>query len=403
MGAIPELERGGFRAYVHQALTTLERAGVEIARWDLEGRPVGAQFEERYYRRGISHAMMTRGRRERWGRLLDESEKREVLERLRRLADEARDALLRPGGSGEEPEGLGKRLDRINEKRIRDLEDEGRLFLDVYRPVPILPPDRVLSFVVQITEGCPWNRCSFCGLYPDRDFRAKGADELEDHVRGALRLFGRSVLLRRSVFLGDGDPFVLPDGELLPLVDRIRAVFREEEARGGPLPHPRELYAFARMRSLAGRSAGALVPYRERGFRRLYIGVETGDRDLFRVLRKPGPLDALPQAVGALKRAGIAAGLIFLVGVGGDRFREAHREESVRLVSSLPLGSDDIVYLSPFRLVEGSAYARWAADEGIRPLSRSETAEEAIRIAGGFRARGTAAKAAYYPLDQFVY
>ncbi len=400
---IGRIERGGFRAYLQPNLTAIERIPIEIAKWDLEGRPVSAQFDERFFRRGISHAMMTKGKRERAGRLLGKDEKRAALERFRRLAEDARKALLEGLDRAVERRELEERFARIAAWDVLRLEEEEQRFSDVYRPVPILPPDRVLAFVVQLTEGCPWNRCSFCGLYPDRAFRAKDSGELEGHVRGAIRLFGRSILLRRSVFLGDGDPFVLSDAKLLPRIDRVLDLVREESVSGAALPSPGDLYAFARVRSLARRLPSGLGPFRARGFRRIYLGVETGDPELFRLLRKPGSLEELPDAVRALKESGIAAGLIFLVGVGGARFREAHREETARIVSSLPLDANDIVYLSPFRLVEGSAYARWAAAEGIEPPARAEIGADARLLAERIRAAGSPVKAAYYPLEHFVY
>ncbi|RPJ43162.1 MAG: radical SAM protein [Candidatus Latescibacterota bacterium] len=394
---------GGFALHAQNAITAIEREGIEIAKWDLEGRPVSAQAEGVYYRRGISGEVMARGRLERAGRVLPEADRRSVLARLRALAADAEKALrLAPAAPTESIE-LEKRLEKILSIGIETLEAERGKFLTVYRPVPILPPDRVLSFVVQLTEGCPWNRCSFCGLYPDRDFRVRGPDELAEHVRRALALFGRAAILRKSIYIGDGDPFTLPDGRILPLIDRILETFREEEARGTALPSPRDLYSFARLHSLRGRTAGSFAAFRARGFRRLYIGVETGNPDLYRILKKPGDLRDLPPVVQELRRAGLAVGLIFLVGVGGARFRAAHREASAQLVASLPLGPDDLVYLSPFRLVEESEYARWAAEEGIEPLERPAIGGEAAEMVRRMRVLGSRAKASYYPLEHFVY
>jgi radical SAM superfamily enzyme YgiQ (UPF0313 family) len=395
---VETVERGPYRAYVHENLTVVEERELAIAKWDLEGRPVSAQMDDVYYRRGISHDMMARGRLERAGRILGEEERRAALERMRGIAGGALRTFSRERGG--HASDLALRLGAILAKDIHALEEEGRRFLRIYRPVPILPPDRTLAFVVQITEGCPWNRCSFCGLYPDRVFRAKEEDEVERHVRDALEFFGRSILLRRSLFLGDGDPFVLPDARLVPLVDRLTAALRSHGAHGAPL---KDLYAFARIASLAARSPRDWEPYRQRGLRRVYIGVETGDPALYEALRKPGSPADLPAGIAAAKDAGIAAGIIFLVGVGGRRFREAHREGTVRLVSSLPLDERDLVYLSPLREVEGSDYALRAAREGWEALGRAEMAAEAAAIARGLHAGGSRAKTAYYPVEHFVY
>ncbi|MFH1279545.1 MAG: radical SAM protein [Candidatus Eisenbacteria bacterium] len=395
------LARGRIHAYLHPRLTALERVGEATMKWDLEGRPVSGQWENVYYRRGISHAVMARSRLERAGRILPGGEAAAALDHFHRLAKEAGGALS--GFEGEEGAELRGRLAGIRAAGPEALERDAARFRAVYRPVPILPPDRVLSFVVQATEGCSWNRCSFCGLYPDREFRVRDEEDVERHLRGALDLFGRSILLRRGLFLGDGDPFAVPDERLLPVVDRILAILAERERKGGPLPRSREIFAFARLRSLTAGGGRDLRPYSARGFRRLYVGIETGDEELYRLLRKPGSLASLPEARGRMAEAGIAAGLIFLVGVGGERYRDAHREGCVRLLAPLDLGPDDLVFLSPFRTVPGTDYAAWAEREGIRPMGREEMHDEAREMALALHRAGVRAKAAYYPLEHFVY
>lgn len=394
---------GAFHAYIHPRLTALERVGVITAKWDLEGRPSSAQHGDVYYRRGISHAVMARGRLERAGRILPKAEADEALGLFRSLAAGVSDLLRREERPEPELVELGHRVATILATPPERLEEEGRRFLQVYRPVPILPPDRTLAFVVQVTEGCSWNRCSFCGLYPDRVFRIKDADETEEHLRRALALFGKSILLRNSIFFGDGDPFAAGDDALIPVVDRTRRVLDEAAAAGLSLPSTRDLYAFARLSSLAAAGGRDLRPYGARGFRRLYVGVETGDAEIYKLLRKPGSLATVPAAIDRMHEAGIAAGLIFLAGVGGVRHCDAHREATAGLLARLPLGKDDMIFLSPFRVVPGSDYARWAEEEGVAPLTRKEMHREAAEIVRAARRAGVRAKTAYYPLEHFVY
>ncbi len=35
---------------------------------------------------------------------------------------------------------------------------------------PIRPPSEAESLLVRISRNCPWNRCTFCGLYKDTPF-----------------------------------------------------------------------------------------------------------------------------------------------------------------------------------------------------------------------------------------
>ena len=65
-------------------------------------------------------------------------------------------------------------------------------------PVGILPPDQYLALVLQATEGCSFNTCTFCDLY-QHPYRVKTADEFRAHVGGRARLprrVGRSAVAR---------------------------------------------------------------------------------------------------------------------------------------------------------------------------------------------------------------
>ena len=52
------------------------------------------------------------------------------------------------------------------------------------RTIPILPPDQYLALVVQATEGCSWNKCTFCAFYKDRPFHIKHEAELRSQSQG---------------------------------------------------------------------------------------------------------------------------------------------------------------------------------------------------------------------------
>ncbi len=52
------------------------------------------------------------------------------------------------------------------------------------------------------------------------------------------------------------------------------------------------------------------------GLRRLHLGVETGDEDLYRLLGKPGSPTRLVDGLSRLKGAGISVSLILLAGAG---------------------------------------------------------------------------------------
>ena len=84
-----------------------------------------------------------------------------------------------------------------------------------------LPPDQYLALVVQATEGCSYNQCTFCDFYRDRPFRVKSADELRAHIAAVRAFFGPALGLRKSLFLADANALVVPMPRLRAWLDVI--------------------------------------------------------------------------------------------------------------------------------------------------------------------------------------
>lgn len=64
--------------------------------------------------------------------------------------------------------------------------------------------------MLQIDKGCPWNRCSFCGMYKGMAHRARALDEIAVLIRQEARYHPDAT----RVFLVDGDVMRQPFREL---------------------------------------------------------------------------------------------------------------------------------------------------------------------------------------------
>ena len=51
-----------------------------------------------------------------------------------------------------------------------------------FRIGPIRPPSEATSLLLQVTNGCTWNKCKFCQLYKDTKFRAYSADSIKADI-----------------------------------------------------------------------------------------------------------------------------------------------------------------------------------------------------------------------------
>lgn len=286
-------------------------------------------------------------------------------------------------------------------------------FRQVYRPVTILPPDQYLAVVLQATEGCSWNRCTFCNFYRDRPFRVRTAAQFAVHLDAVRAFLGPSLGLRRTIFLADANAMVTPQPLLLSHMEAAARVFPVPPPglAGGALAawrreHPVHFEGFY---SFLDVFTGSVTKGRRefeemaaRGLRRVYVGLETGSDDLLAFLNKPGtPTDAV-ELVREMKAAGLAVGVIVMVGAGGDRYAARHVAETVRVVRAMGLGPGDIVYLSPFLEHPGLEYAGRARAEGVRALTEDEVGTQLETLRAALRST-PGPRVSLYDIREFIY
>ena len=383
----------GFLAALHPGSTTLSPARDLVVGYDLEGRPLHWFDGGTTYKRSLASELFGRrtvgGARERWRVPAAAAAQRfEQALAVARAAEERLPELRVRGDAA----ALEARLARILAWTPQRLAEERQRFAAVYRPVSILPPDQYHSVVLQASFGCSWNRCTFCTFYQGRPFALRPVEEFERHVEAVQRFLGAAAAGRAGVFLADGNALVLSNARLRPLLAAATRAFP-----GRPVAGFVDVFGGER------KPARDWAELRELGLARVAIGVETGHDPLLAHLNKPGSAAEAAAFVRLLKGAGLAVSLIFMVGVGGERFAAAHERDSLALLERLELGADDIVYLSPFVTQPGSAYAVRARLDGTAALAGAALEEQYQRLAAGARRLAPAARTALYHLDEFVY
>lgn len=381
---------------------TLSFNGLENYSFDGEGRPVGIWRAGVTYRRALDNRILAKwidperpGRRMR--RFLDAQERRALLvETLARTAEATVHLDAEMQGMG--AEAAHRWLAQVRGWSWPRLEGEAARFAAVYRPVPILPPDQYLSLVIQATEGCSYNDCSFCTFYRDRPFRIKSLDALDAHIEGVRAFVGRGLSLRRSVFLADANAVIIAQERLLPMLALIN---ERLPVRRGALDG---IYAFISAPDALRKSPADFTALKALNLRRLYVGLESGHDPLRRFLRKQGEAADVATAVAGMKAGGLAVGLIVMVGVGGEPFREAHLRDTVALVERLPLGAGDIVYLSPF-VSDGTTPYDADAAAAIFPMDEEAIRSEEQRFKAALQptAKSKGLRISHYDLREFVY
>ena len=405
-----------------EASTVLSVGNALVSSWDLAGRPYALVRETGTYRRGLDGGLLWKREATadtpRLRRPLSAAEGEAIVEAARQEAEAALLALkvqaapFEPGDEGSAiasaggSRGTGQAEASQDERAVRRLativamngaalRDDAARFLAASGPVGVLPPDQYLALVVRLTEGCSWNACSFCRLYRDMPFRWKRPDELVAHVAALRAYFGLSIALRRSVFLGDANALCLAHDRLLPLVEAVAAQFP-----GAPL------FSFLDAWTGQRKTAANWRDYAAFGLKRVYVGLETGDPGLLAWLEKPGSPQEAVDLVGALHEAGIAAGVIVLLGAGGERFAAAHVARTAEALTAMRLGPEDLVYFSEYVDDPSLAYGQRAGGvPDLQPLSAARDEELRRAVLADYRPADPARppRSATYDIREFVY
>ncbi len=188
----------------------------------------------------------------------------------------------------------------------------------VYRP-----PSEAESLILPVTDGCSWNRCTFCEMYtaPQKRFRARGEDEVLASIRRCGERFGGDV---RRVFLADGDALAMPTRRLL---DVLAAICEH-------LPAVRRISSYCLPRNLRRKSTAELRELADAGLSLAYVGAESGDDEVLARVNKGETFASTLDALQKLGAAGIRRSVMILNGLGGQAFWQPHAENSARLVNA---------------------------------------------------------------------
>lgn len=373
--------------------------------FDGEGRLVGAFWDEVTYRRALDNRILAKWIDPRWPqrrrrRFLNDDERRSLIERVYTATVDLSTGLLfgqlTPPADAPLVE-IQDWLAAVLRWDWAKLEGERHRFHSVYKPVPILPPDQYLSTVLQVTEGCSYNKCTFCTFYRDRAFRIKTGDVLQDHITAVQTFLGEGQSLRKGVFLADANAVIVAQRTLVPMLDAVNAAMPAAQQAG--------IYAFVSAPDAMHKTSADFAELRARNLRRVYVGVESGHDPLRRFLRKPGNAADVRHAIETIKAGGVAVGLIVMVGVGGERFREVHRRDTLDLLAGVPLGGDDLIYLSPFVAGADAPYVQDAEAANLGRLDENCIEQEMRNFRDRLKpwAQAHEVRVSTYDIREFVY
>jgi len=188
--------------------------------------------------------------------------------------------------------------------------------------IVIRPPSEAQSFLLPVTVGCSHAQCTFCGTFDRFQFRVIDIGEIKAYVDRIPADYLGQV---RRVFLENGDALIAPQKLLVEVLVYLRNKFPNLERVG----------TYATPKSALIKSVEELKRLRELGLSIAYLGVESGDREILRRVRKGATYEEIVEAGVKLKQAGITVSATVILGLGGPQFSERHAIATGKILSEI--------------------------------------------------------------------
>lgn len=185
------------------------------------------------------------------------------------------------------------------------------------------PPGEWRSYLLQCTIGCSHNKCTFCAMYKEKQFRVRPLEEILEDIDMARDYYGPGV---ERVFLMDGDAIVMKTEQLLKILEKLYQNF----------PNLQKVTTYAGPKSTLSKSMTELKELRAAGLTRAYLGVESGSDAVMTAINKGCTAAQMLQAGQNLVEAGIDLWAILILGLTGqDGDWEEHVLSSARIINDM--------------------------------------------------------------------
>jgi len=222
------------------------------------------------------------------------------------------------------------------------------------------PPSEARSLIFQVTLGCSWNRCLFCVSYKTKRYRVRPIEAVERDVLEMSRLYPDA----RRIFLADGDPMEAPADYLVNVLDLMNRSF----------PGLERISAYAGPTNLMTKTVEELKAFRDRRLDILYLGIETGNEELLKKVRKGATAEQIVAGCRKAIRAGLRMSTMIILGLGGMEGSRAHAKDSARVVNAI-----DPQFLATLTLMVGPyprEYEENVMGGGFRLIDRRQSLQE---------------------------
>ena len=231
-----------------------------------------------------------------------------------------------------------------------------------FRIGPIRPPSEATSLLLQVTNGCTWNKCRFCRIYRHTKFKAYSADSIRRDIdtmvlyaqrarrhrdssgRWDIDSLNREIMMSKgderqcfymvanwlvnggeNVFLQDGNTTALSSGRLTDVLVYLRQAF----------PGIKRITSYGRAENLSRISAEEFAELKAAGLDRIHSGFESGSDAVLSLINKGTTSQQEITAGRNIKAGGIELSVYFMPGIGGRDLTAENPEGMAEVINSI--------------------------------------------------------------------
>nr|WP_320009559.1 radical SAM protein [uncultured Desulfobulbus sp.] len=136
------------------------------------------------------------------------------------------------------------------------------------------PPSEADSLLVQATVGCPHNKCSFCMVYKDGPpFKIRSPQDICEDMAWAAKEYGPWVT---TLFFPAGNSIAMQTDALSKICKYAYQTF----------PNLQRITVYGSAQYILRKGLAEMQQLAHAGLSRIHVGLESGDDEVLRAIRK---------------------------------------------------------------------------------------------------------------------
>ncbi len=217
--------------------------------------------------------------------------------------------------------------------------------------------------LLEVTIGCSHNKCSFCTMYRNTQFKISPIEHIESDLQ-ELQSSGEEIT---RIYLVNADPFVLSTEKLIKIGELINKY----------LPKIDTITGYASMKNIKNKSLEDWKKLRKLGFNDLHIGIETAYDPALIVMNKGFTNKEAYEQLEKLEQADIQYDALLMLGVAG---RDAGIENTKATIDLLSKHKPYMVSIMPTSVSPNSELEEICNNGDYIELTELEMLNEEIQF-----------------------